>query len=239
MPLNRIITRDADRDLRRQSSRTAEELRALRLRAGVSQAAIAREIGVTRSVISKLELGYPGTTLRTRFRVARLLGADLRLNIYSGSGPVIRDSAQAGIIEDLLASADRRRKPTLEAAIPGPGRRSVDLRLDGSTDVVLIEVESHLGSIEEAIRELHSKRQAVHEAEATVGRSRPVHVVLCLPTTRHHAAILRAHPRTIAAAFPATSAQLHLALGDAAKPWPGDGLLLVAPPRSVPVKRQT
>ncbi|HLY15359.1 MAG TPA: helix-turn-helix transcriptional regulator [Candidatus Limnocylindrales bacterium] len=96
MPVNRTLTREADRELRRQSSRMAEELRTLRMRVGLSQAAVAREIGVTRSVISKLELGYPGTTLRTRFRVATLLGADLRLNVYAGSGPLIRDAVQAG-----------------------------------------------------------------------------------------------------------------------------------------------
>lgn len=238
MPINRTLTREADRDLRRQSARMAEELRTLRIRAGISQAAVAREIGVTRSVISKLELGYPGTTLRTRFRMATVLGADFRLSVYAGSGPLIRDSVQAGIVEHLLANTDRRWQRTLEAAVPGPGRRSVDLRLDGQDAIVLIEVESHLGSIEEIIRELHSKRQAVGEARLG-GSRRPIHVVLCLPRTRHHLSILRAHPRTIAAAFPASSVDLYLALRDRSRPWPGDGLLLVAAPRLVPLTRQT
>jgi len=238
MTVNRTLTREADRELRRQSSRMAEELRTLRMRAGVSQAAVAREIGVTRSVISKLELGYPGTTLRTRFRVATLLGADLRINVYAGSGPVIRDAVQAAIIERLLTHADHAWRRTPEASVPGAGRRSVDLRLDGPNAIVLIEVESHLGSLEEIIREVHSKRQALAEADRG-GAQRPIHVVLCLPKTRHHLAILRAHPRTIAAAFPASPADLLAALGECSGPWPGDGLLLVDVPRPVPTKRQT
>lgn len=238
MPVNRKALGEAERRLRRQSTRIADELRSLRLRAGLSQAAVAREVGIARSVVTRLEAGDPGITLRTRFRVATVLGADMRVTAYPESGPLIRDAAQATIIEDLLTRVDLRWRQTPEAAVPGPGRRSVDLRLDGLHAIVLVEVESHLGNLEEIIRELHSKRQALAEAEPDRTR-RPIHVVLCLPRTRHHLSILRAHPRIIAAAFPASSADLVLALGDCSKPWPGEGVLLVDLPRPVPMKRQT
>ena len=228
VPLNRLAAREADRELRRQSLRAAEELRALRIRTGMSQADVAREIGVTRSVISKLELGFPGTTLRTRFRMATLLGADLHLNVYAGSAPLIRDLVQAPFIEQMLADADPRWGRTIEAAVPGPGRRSVDLRLDGPRAIVLIEVETRVGSLEEIIRELHSKREALEGARAPAApANKPVHVVLGLPRTRHHAAIVRDLPRTIAAAFPAPSVELEAAIRDTSKPWPGDGLLWI------------
>jgi transcriptional regulator with XRE-family HTH domain len=228
MPVNRKALDEAERSLRRQSTRAADELRSLRLRAGLSQAAVARELGVARSVVTRLEAGDPGITLRTRFRIATVLGADLRLNVYAGSGALIRDAAQAGIVEHILARADMRWRRTVEAAVPGPAHRSVDLRLDGPEATILIEVESHLGSLEEIVRELHSKREAV--AGAALGDGPPIHVVLCLPRTRHHESIVSAHPRTIAAAFPASSSAIEAAIQDVSLPWPGDGILWIRRP---------
>jgi hypothetical protein len=91
---------------------------------------------------------------------------------------------------------------------------------------VLIEVETHLGSLEEIIRELHTKRQAFVDA-FPVPLSQPIHLVLALPATRHHRAIVQAHPDLIRAAFPMPSLQVSRALADASRPWPGDGLLWI------------
>jgi len=227
--VNRTAIAEAERALQRQSIRSAEELRALRLRAGLSQAAVARNIGVARSLVSRLERGDPGIALRTRFRIATVLGADLRLAAFAGSGLLIRDSVQAGIIEGLLATAATTWRPTVEASIPGPGRRSVDLRLDGPSDIVLIEVETRIGSLEEIIRELHSKRQALAEEQQAEGgpTRRPIHVVLALPATRHHQLIVAAHPKTISTAFPIPSRALARALATGTSPWPGDGILWI------------
>ena len=223
---SRTAIRDGERALRRQSMRAAEELRTLRMRAGVSQAAVAAAVGASRSVISRLEQGNPGVALRTRFLVAAVLGADLRLTAFDGSGALIRDAVQARIIERLLSSCHRRWRPTIEAAIPGPGRRSIDLRLDGPTETVLIEVETRVGGLEEIIRELHAKRQSVLEA-AVAPLGRPIHVVLALPSTRHHRSIVRDHPEIIRAAFPSRSLDLRRALGHGSVAWPGDGILWI------------
>ncbi|MGH2466074.1 MAG: helix-turn-helix transcriptional regulator [Candidatus Limnocylindrales bacterium] len=230
MPVNRKALSEAERGLRHQSTRAADELRALRLRAGLSQAAVAREVGVARSVVTRLGAGDPGITLRTRFRIATVLGADLRLTAYAESGPLIRDTAQSAIVEHLLGVTDPLWRPRIEAPIPGPGRRSVDLLLQGPRDVVLIEVETHVSSLEEIIRELHAKRQALIAAHRTPGTEPEeprVHVVLALPPTRHHRAIIAAHPRMIAAAFPVSSSSLEDALRRPTEPWPGDGILWV------------
>lgn len=225
-PQNRTAIREGERALRRQSTRVAEELRVLRLRSGASQAAIADAIGVSRSLISKLEQGNPGIALRTRFRVAAVLGADLRLTAFEGSGALIRDAQQAAIIDVLLQARDPRWRPTIEAAVPGPGRRSVDLRLDSPAHIVLIEVETHLSSLEEIIRELHAKRQAFQDASPGEV-ARPIHLVLVLPATRHHRSIVRDHPEVIRAAFPSPSISLSRALADSSRPWSGDGVLWI------------
>lgn len=230
MAVNRKALAEAERALRRQSVRASEELRALRIRSGLSQAAVAREVGIARSVVSRLEAGDPGITLRTRFRVASVLGADLRLTAFVNSGSLIRDAVQAAIVEWILASAGRHWGPRVEAAVPGPGRRSVDLLLELVSDIVLLEVESRLTSLEEIVRELHSKRQAFADTGRSEGEARAartIHVVLVLPRTRHHRSIVEAHPRTVRAAFPTPSSELARALAGEAGRCPGDGILWV------------
>ena len=223
---NRIAIRDGERALRQQSSRAANELRTLRLRAGVSQAAVAAAVGASRSLMCRLEQGDPTVALRMRYRVAALLGADLRLTAFEGSGALIRDSVQAGIEERLLRIRDPGWRATLEAAVPGPGRRSVDIRLDSPTAIVLIEVETRLASLEEIVRELHAKRMAFLEAPDGAAH-RPVHVVLALPVTRRHHALVANHPEIIRTAFPAPSAAIRRALVSPPATWPGDGILWI------------
>jgi hypothetical protein len=171
----------------------------------------------------RLEKGDPSVSLRTRFRVAALLGGDLRLTAYEGSGALIRDSVQANIMEQLLGMRNPGWRPTLEADVPGAGRRSVDLRLDSSTAIVLIEVETRLASLEEIVRELHAKRAAFMDA-APGGSRLPVHLVLALPVTRLHA-LVADHPQIIRSAFPTPSAAIRRALVSPPAPWPGDGIL--------------
>jgi len=224
MAANRTAIREGDRQARRQAARLGDELTELRLRAGLTQSAVGRALDVDRTVISRLERGDPRVGLPIRFRAAALLGADLRLSAYARSGPLIRDTAQARIVESILAGIDQRWRRTVEASLPGQDRRSVDLRLDGPAGVVLCEVESRVGSLEEIIRELHSKRDAFRAAAgAAVGL--PIHAVLILPKTRHHLEIVRHHPATIEAVFPMPSDAVGAALADVDVPWNGDGIL--------------
>ncbi len=232
MPVNRIAIREGDRQARRQSARLGDELSELRRRSSLTQAAVARAIGTDRSLISRLERGDPRVGLGVRFRVAAVLGADLRLTAYPQSGTLIRDTAQARIVETVLGGLDRRWGPTVEATLPGE-RRSIDLLLVGPAGIVVCEVESRVGSLEEIIRELHAKRDAVR-AGLQPGNERPVHAVLILPRTRHHLAIARAHPGTMRAAFPTPSGDVQAALADASRPWTGDGILWVPVPTAAP-----
>ena len=237
MTINRLAIREGDRQARRQATRVGDELSALRLRSRLTQAAVGRALGIDRTVISRLERGDPRVGLPIRFRVAAVLGADLRLSAYANSGPLIRDSTQARIVETVLATIDRRWRRTVEAPIPGQNRRSIDLRLDGPTCRVACEVESRVGSLEEIIRELHGKRAALR---AALGAGRhaglPIQAVLVLPRTRHHQAIVRDHPRTIQAACPMRPEAVEAALKDVTIPWTGDGILWVRARLELPAK---
>ena len=113
---------------------------------------------------------------------------------------------------------------TVEAPVPGAGRRSTDVRIDSQTDTVLMEVETHIRAFEAIIREGADKRVA----HATEAPDRRLHTVLVLPPTRHHRALVASHPRIVAAAFPASSEVLMAALADAGSMWPGDGILWLA-----------
>jgi transcriptional regulator with XRE-family HTH domain len=229
--MSRIAVHDGDRQLRRTCIRFGEEVRAIRIRVGVSQAALARAIGISRSVICRMEQGDPDVSPRIRARAAAALGANFRLAIYPDGVPLIHDAAHARLVEAVLPMCDPIWRPTIESPVPGPGRRSTDLRLDRAADVVLIEIESHVQALEAIIREGAEKRAAV---AATVGADRLVHVVLALPPTRHHRSLVRAHPGIVAVAFPSSSAAIVEALGDGSATWPGDGILWIpdARPRS-------
>ncbi|HEY6057892.1 MAG TPA: helix-turn-helix transcriptional regulator [Candidatus Limnocylindrales bacterium] len=212
------------RHLRRTAAAFGEEFRGLRLRAGVSQAAVARAIGVDRAVICRLEAGDPGVTAAIRSRAAALLGATFKFALYPDASPLIRDAAHARLVDRLLGMRHPRWQATLEAPVPGPGHRSSDIRLVAGRDVVLVEVESHVGAVEEILRELHSKRQATRAAELPTAR---VHVALALPATRHHRALVRAHPAVFEVAFAIHSEAIESAIRSPAGDWPGDGLLWV------------
>ena len=108
---------------------------------------------------------------------------------------------------------------------PLPRRRSIDAGLESRRFVVLGEVESRVRRLEEIQRELHSKRDAAIER---YGQDRRVHVLLVLPPTHHHRALIREHASQIAASFPARQSAIRAALADASVPYPGDGILWVA-----------
>jgi transcriptional regulator with XRE-family HTH domain len=212
----------------------------IRLRTGVSQAAVARAIGVDRASICRIEAGDPTVSDRIRARAAAVLGADFRLGIYPDAAPLIHDAAHARIVEALVRMRHPSWRARVEAPVPGPGRRSTDLRLDRGLETVLFEVETHVHALEAIIRECHEKRSAVAADAASVATAvtaadtdlvagassgRRVHAMLVLPRTRHHRALVMAHPGTITAAFPASAADARRALTSVDVPWPGDGIL--------------
>lgn len=232
--VSRQAIREGNRQLRLSANRSGEEMRELRLRAGVTQAAIARAIGVSRAVICELEHGDPSISPVIRARAASALGATFKFAVYGDGAPLIHDAAHARIVERVLALRHPRWHATLEAPVSdlgrGPGRRSSDLRLDHGRDIVLMEVETGIRRLEEIVREQHSKRDAVRRA-LDDGEAR-VHVVLVLPPTRHHRALTKTHPATIGTAYPTRSTLLREALESPAGAWPGDGLLWIASGRT-------
>ncbi len=224
----RIVEREAVRLARLDALRIAEELRQLRLELNVSQAAVARIVGVSQSVLSDLERGDPTAGLEVRRRVAIALGADLRVAVYPGATPLLHDAGHARIIERILKRRHRRWRAEQEARVPGPGRASTDVRLSAGGTIVLIEVETRVRRWEATIRRCFEKRDRVRDS-APPGTS--VFAVLCLPPTRHHRRLIAEFAESVRSAFPAPPNQLRRALEDGLD-WPGDGILWMAGARS-------
>jgi Helix-turn-helix. len=228
--VSRTAINDGDRQLRRTCVRFGEEICEIRLRAGISQAALARAIGVSRSVVCRMEKGNPEVSARIRAHAVSALGGDFRIAVYPGGAPLIHDAAHAGIVEAVLRVCGPGWRPTLESPVPGPGRRSTDIRLDRldpldrQGDIVLMEVETHVRAFEAIIRACAEKRAAVADTHSAAAGPR-IHVVLVLPPTRHHRALASAHPGIVAAAFPAGHDSMARALANPDIPWPGDGIL--------------
>ena len=227
-PVSRAAINEGDRQLRRTCTRFGDEFQEVRLRAGLSQAAVARAVGVARSVICRMEHGDRDVSPRIRARAAAVLGADFasrstRKRPRSSTMPRMRISSRRCSPLAILAGEPRSKSP-----VPGPGRRSTDIRFDHRLDAVLVEVESRIRSFEAIIRECADKRAAVAQV---LGPDHRVHVALVLPPTRHHKALIAAHPRIVATAFPVSHANLELALSDPVAPWPGDGILWMAKSR--------
>jgi transcriptional regulator with XRE-family HTH domain len=220
----RIVQREAVRLSRLDAVRTGQALREPRLGLGVPQAAVARAVGVSRSVICELEAGDPTVGLEIRRRAAVAVGADLRVNVYPGATPLLHDVAHARLIERLLGGRYPRWRARAEAPVPGPGRWSTDVRLQAFGAVVAIEVETHIRAWDAVVRRCHEKRERIREA---VGDRAMVHAVLCLPPTRHHRELVASLGETVRSTFPVTSEQLRRALEDGTA-WPGDEILWMA-----------
>lgn len=202
--------------------RFGDELRLLRIRAGASQAALSRAVGVDRATICRIEAGDLGVSNVIRARAAAILGADFRLGLYAAGSPLIHDAAHARLVEELMRLRDPTWRATPEASVPGGSRQSTDLRLVRGIDIVLFEIETHVHVLEAAIREANQKRDRVQYEMRPNGR---VHSVLVLPPTRHHRDLVRTHSHTMQAAFPIRAVDLRRSLTTPGTPWPGDGVL--------------
>lgn len=220
----RNLEREANRLARLDASRIPRELREVRLGLGVSQAAVARVVGVSRSVISDLELGDPSVGLEIKRRTAIALGADLRVSIYPGAQPVLHDAAHARIGERILRRKARIWRADLEARVPGPFRASTDVRLSKPGTIVLIEVETHIRDWEATIRRIFEKRERVRDVTPAEVR---VVAVLCLPPTRHHRRLVSELAESVEATFPGSPELARRALEEGSE-WPGDGILWMA-----------
>lgn len=186
------------RDARRLIATVAAELREARLAAGISQAAVARAAGISRSTLSRLEreqLADPAFT--TVCRVARALGLAPSLRFFP-SGTPVRDGPQLSLLARFAAVLGPPLGMNREVALPVDGDgRAWDAMITGATDRAFVEAESHLNDVQAFQRRVALKVRDDPRADV---------VILVLTRSAHHRALLAEHREALRAQFPLDSA---------------------------------
>ena len=224
----------------------------MRADAGLSQRRLASVAGIDHGFLSQIECGRREPSLAVLVAIATALGGELRVRIYPGTGPRIRDPIQARMIEALLAILHRRWSRYLEVPVYRPVRGVIDLVIHDPVAIALgaTEVQSELRRIEQQVRWSHEKADALPSASIwrfpdpwpTVDR------LLVVRNTRLNREIVERFASTMATEYPATSIDAFRALTAADSQWPGSAILWVSvdgdeakvldrPPRGVSVGR--
>ena len=88
--------------------RVGMDLRRLREDTGLTLRAVAAAAGISAAHLCGIELGQSAASNHVLVSVADVLGADLSVRFYPGSGPRIHDHVQARIVESLITAAKPR-----------------------------------------------------------------------------------------------------------------------------------
>ena len=247
------VAREATRRMRRLELQIGEDVRRLRLDAGLSLTNLAEVVGVHRSHIARIEGSQVHASLEVITAIGVALGADLNVRYFAGSGPRLHDRFQALMVEVFLRCLHHRWNPTLEMPV---GRRSqgvIDVVLQDRRSQVTVaaEAQSELRRLEEQIRWQMEKADALAQrlqAEAAGRNPRDVSRLLILRSTIATRELARRHHATLSVAYPARSEDVYRALTSPDTEWPGAGIiwmrvdgneatLLRFPPRGVAIGR--
>ena len=247
------VERESSRRLRRLYIRMGEDLRHLRLDAGLTLTELGAVVGVHRSHLARIEDGQAAPSLHVLTAIGVALGADLGVRYFAGVGPRLVDRFQALMVEALVRSLHPRWTVRLELPVIHPNRGIIDAALiDRLTPVAIAsEVQSELRRLEQQVRWNNEKADGLAARlaeEASPGSGPAVSRLLVLRSTISTRAIAARFEATLAAAYPARAADVYQALTSESAPWPGAGiawmrvergqaLLLRHPPRGVRLGR--
>lgn len=157
---------EADRHIRRLRLRVGDEIRSLRLDAGVTLTELSHITKVDRSHLRRIEAGEASASIDALVAIGVALGADLSLRYFAGIGPRLVDRFQAPMVEALLPRLDRRRTVRLELPVDTPRRGVIDAALIDRVDSLAIAGEFQSESAASnsrsagATRRLRPRRQA-------------------------------------------------------------------------------
>lgn len=219
------------------------QVRTLREDASVSRADVSRAAGIDRAHYSRIETGDTGASLEVLLAVGAVLGADLSVRYFPGSGPRIRDRFQAPIVEALLRVLHESWVAQPEVPIVRPVRGVIDIVLRRDGEVVACEVQSELRRLEQVIRWSAEKAAALGLPDRP-SASR----LLVIRSTTQTREVARRFEATLRAAYFAKAVDALAALSTPMQAWPGPAILwarlerghaeiLERPPRGVGVGR--
>lgn len=222
--------------------------------AGLSIREVAAAAGIDPSHLSLIERGRREASLGTLAAVSHVLGLDLSIRLFPGTGPRIRDRLQAPMVEALLRATHPSWKRMVEVAVRRPVRGVIDVVLARpGTVVAAVEVHSAIHRFEQQVRWAREKAEALPSADSwslLAGGAATVRVerLLVLRNTRVNRGLATAFAATFRAAYPGSTRDALAALADgvatlanSAVIWcdvDGNGArLLPGPPRGIELGR--
>jgi transcriptional regulator with XRE-family HTH domain len=216
--------------MRRLGLGIGEDVRRLRIEAGVSLATLAGTVDVHRSHIQRIEAAKVQPSLEVLTAIGVALGADLGVRYFEGTGPRLHDRFQSAMVESFLRSLDDRWRAQLEVAVSRPARGVIDIVLEGRREDVTIaaEVHSELRRLEQQIRWANEKADGLADRLRGTNHVSGVPAISRLLVVRSTVAtreIARRYEATLATAYPARTHDLFMALTEPLAPWPGPGIV--------------
>ncbi|MDQ3937322.1 MAG: helix-turn-helix transcriptional regulator [Chloroflexota bacterium] len=137
------------------------ELREQRISLGLSQRALASELGCSQSEYSRLErTSQPGNVSFVRVaEVASLLGLTLSASLHPEGEP-IRDKGHQALISRFRALLSASFKVRAEVPLPGPGDPRVwDLVLTLGHVLFGVEAETRIRDMQRLVRRIHQRER--------------------------------------------------------------------------------
>jgi transcriptional regulator with XRE-family HTH domain len=222
-------------DERRRRARTRSvtgsiglDIRRLREDAALTQAAVARAVGISPGHLCGIEKGTSEASTAVLVGIADVLGADLSIRAYPNTGPRIHDRIQSLIVEHLLRAVRPRWRAFVEVPVTRPARGYVDVVLadSGQPLYVATEVSSEIRRLEQHFRWAQDKAASLTSAalwaSAPIGSE--VSRLLVLRSTRTTRDLAQRFPDTFQALYPARARDVFDSVC-AGRPWPGPGIL--------------
>jgi transcriptional regulator with XRE-family HTH domain len=206
----------AARAANRIRANLAEEIRAARIGAGLSQADVARVAELSRAELSRIERGEaPWVSVEALCRIAVPLGLDASVRLFPAGEP-IRDRAQQPLLGRLRARVAPSLRWQPEVGIPIPGdRRAWDAVIAGAGWRIAVEAESRLHDIQALARCISLKQRDDGEVD----------VLLLVNDTRRNREVLRTQRESLRHLLPLDGRAMLAAL--AAGRSPGGGGIVV------------
>jgi transcriptional regulator with XRE-family HTH domain len=227
----------AREDERRRRGRTrtvkdsiGRDFRRLREDAALSQAAVARAIGISRAHLCGIEKGDSEASTAVLVGIADVLGADLSIRAFPNTGPRIHDRIQSQIVEHLLRVVRPRWQTFVEVPVFRPARGYIDVVLADQLDWLYIatEVSSEIHRLEQHFRWAQDKASSLPSAAlwSSATENARVDRLLVLRSTRNTRELAKRFPETFTALYPARARDVYAAICDDG-PWLGSGILWV------------